>query len=195
MINTDSIIGLINQIVISNFRYSVPREGQVKSIKDESGKGRILVVIPSLGWDTKDKGAWCYSTDKNSLTTVKVDDWVIVQFLDGNKDYPIIVGKSTRIKDQTPESYEDETTQIIFEDPNDHTIIKYDGEELKIGLEDFKDSARVDDAVKVIIPAGTVIVAVSGGSGSPAVGTANATDIELDGVITEGSEKVKVGTK
>lgn len=61
-----------------------------------------------------------------------------------------------------------------------------------IGADAVKESARKGDAVQAIIPTGTVIVAVSGGSGAPAVGTLNASDIVLDGEITEGSATVKV---
>lgn len=56
-----------------------------------------------------------------------------------------------------------------------------------------KEVARKTDSIKAIIPAGTVIVSVSGGGGSPAVGTPNLTDIELTGEITNGSVRLKVG--
>lgn len=61
-----------------------------------------------------------------------------------------------------------------------------------IGADATKESARKGDAVQAIIPSGTVVVAVSGGSGAPAVGTMNPTDIILDGEITEGSDTVRV---
>lgn len=56
-----------------------------------------------------------------------------------------------------------------------------------------KKAARVDDDVEVEIPAGSVIVSVSGGSGAPAVGVANATPIKCTGKIKSGSEKVEIG--
>lgn len=61
-----------------------------------------------------------------------------------------------------------------------------------IGADATKESARKGDAIEAIIPAGTVIVSVSGGSGAPAVGTLNPADIVLDGEITEGSDMVRV---
>jgi len=54
-----------------------------------------------------------------------------------------------------------------------------------------RDAARKDDAVRVTIPAGTFIVSVSGGSGSPAVGVLNPNPIDVDGTIIEGTNKVK----
>jgi hypothetical protein len=58
---------------------------------------------------------------------------------------------------------------------------------------DEKNAARNGDKVQVSIPAGTVIIAVSGGSGSPAVGTPNPVDIIVEGTIVEGSGTVFVG--
>ena len=39
----------------------------------------------------------------------------------------------------------------------------------------------------------TVVVAVSGGSGAPAVGTMNVMPIKLQGKITSGSKTVEIG--
>ena len=50
--------------------------------------------------------------------------------------------------------------------------------------------ARKSDPVDAVIPAGTVIVSISGGSGSPAVGVLNPTAIVLTGEITDGSSIV-----
>lgn len=198
MNNTDSFTGLINTIIHARLKYLVPREGQVKDIKDEVNKGRILVTIPAFGWETNDKGVLCYSVDKNLLSTVKIDDWVIVQFVDGNPDFPICIGKSTRIKEQLPKNYDGEsTTHILFESPENKIHIKYDEKEnlMEIGNSDFKKSARKDDDVQVTIPANTFIISVSGGSGAPAVGVLNPAPIDVEGTITKGSDQVKVGDK
>lgn len=126
-INRDSVTGLLLSIVEPRLKYLIPREGQVKNVTDKVGKGRALVVIPSFGWDTPDKGVWCYSTDKNMMSALKYDDWVIVQFVDGNPDFPICIGKSTRIKDQTPNNYDGkDTTHILFESPDNKMHMKYD---------------------------------------------------------------------
>lgn len=52
------------------------------------------------------------------------------------------------------------------------------------------EAARNGDAVRVTIPAGTFIVSVSGGSGSPAVGVLNPAPIDVDGTIIEGTNEV-----
>lgn len=50
---------------------------------------------------------------------------------------------------------------------------------------------RVGDEVRVTIPAGTVVVGVTGGGGTPAVAVMNPADIVLVGSITAGSGTVK----
>lgn len=55
------------------------------------------------------------------------------------------------------------------------------------------EAARLGDEVRVTIPAGTFIVSVSGGSGSPAVGVLNPTPIDVDGTIITASGEVKIG--
>lgn len=49
-------------------------------------------------------------------------------------------------------------------------------------------TARDGDSVTVTIPAGTFIVSVAGGSGAPATGALNLNPIDVDGVITNGSD-------
>lgn len=56
-----------------------------------------------------------------------------------------------------------------------------------------KQAARKDDVVEVEIPAGAVIVAVSGGALAPAVGTPNPAPIKCVGKIVAGSGKVEIG--
>lgn len=122
----DEFSSIIYDLILKATRFFVPRLGQVSKIDDSEGRGRILVHIPSLGWTTDDTGAWCFPDDKKSLITPAVGDWVIVQWIDGNIDLPVYTGISTRMKDMLPANYEDENTQIIFEDKNRETCIKYD---------------------------------------------------------------------
>ena len=116
-------------------RFCVPRLGIVSKIDDSEGRGRILVHIPSLNWMTDDTGAWCFSIDKKSLITPAVDDWVIVQWIDGNMDLPVYTGISSRMKDMLPDSYTDENNQILFENRKRDFSVRYDetGEVLNMG--------------------------------------------------------------
>jgi hypothetical protein len=51
-------------------------------------------------------------------------------------------------------------------------------------------TARDGDSVTVTIPAETFVVEVSGGSGSPAVGVKNPLPIDVDGIITNGTDVI-----
>jgi len=55
------------------------------------------------------------------------------------------------------------------------------------------DAARKGDRVRVVIPASSFIVEVSGGSGAPAVGVLNPAEVEVEGEIVEGSSVVGIG--
>ena len=70
--------------------------------------------------------------------------------------------------------------------------LNIEGEKIKIN-KGSQEAARKKDSVKVIIPAGTFITTVSGGSGAPAVGTPNPNNMEFEGEITSGSDTVYIG--
>lgn len=94
--------------------------------------------------------------------------------------------------------------------PNDSALADADSDNLVVGLDGNNAQihitpsgsvllgadatlgvARDTDPVEAIIPIGTVIISVSGGSGNPAVGVLNPTPITLDGTITGASGTVK----
>lgn len=118
---------MLKKIIIDSTRFHVPRLGKIVNINDSQKKGRVLVQIPSLGWDTNDKAAWCYPKDKKSFITPKVNDFVIIEFLDGNIDYPLYSGMANQMKDMIPKSYDgNPTTQIIHESTDGQSYIKSD---------------------------------------------------------------------
>ena len=128
MANTfDQITDMIKKIVLEVTRYNVPRIGKVSKIIDSFKKGRILVTIPILGWDTDDIGAWCYPKDKKGIITPSVGDYVLVEFIDGNKELPVYSGIASQMKDMLPGNYDGEnSTQILFENRNKEEYFKYD---------------------------------------------------------------------
>lgn len=217
----DTLFGIMNSIIDKQIKFMIPREGQVKDLNDPDKLGRVLVQVSSLGWDTNDKAAWCHGVDKNLLSTVKVDDYVIIQFVDGNRDFPICIGKSNRIKDMIPKNYDGKpTTHILFESPGDKIMMKYDEEAdlLQMGKSDFRSSSRVDDTTTSSSSEDSAFWAffsaffgiITGapipepGNGSPsalqtalntAIAGAGGTPSSQDGKITSGSSQVKVGDK
>lgn len=136
MDNSRSLYGLIAEVIRSETRYLRHFIGQVKDTKDILNKGRVLVIIPILGWDTPARGSWCWPRDKHSMSIPKVDDWVEVYFLNGDRNVPVYLGKADEMLDQTPVAYEGNTDiHVLFESPNNVQKIVYDenGDTLKIG--------------------------------------------------------------
>ena len=134
----DTLVELILGAIRKDFVYFVPRLGRISNVNDEEEKGRVLILIPSLGWNTDDIGAWCYPKDKKSLITPKVNDWVIVEFINGDKNFPVYSGLSLKMKDMLPKNYDGlPTTQLLFEDNLKEFYVKYDEEGKILYLEDF----------------------------------------------------------
>ena len=129
-------------------RFFVPRLGLVSKIDDSENRGRILAHIPSLNWMTDNIGAWCFPIDKKSVITPAVGDWVIVQWIDGNMDYPVYTGISSRMKDMLPAAYTNDNNQILFENRARDFSIRYDetGEMFNIG--DASESFVKGDTAK-----------------------------------------------
>lgn len=133
----DELTGMIRKMVLDIVRYNVPRLGQVSKIDDETSSGRILVLIPVLGWDTDNLGAWCFPKDKKSLITPKVGDYVYVEFIDGDRNQPVYSGIANGMKDMLPKNYDGKpTTQIIFEDNSGKAYVKYDEKEKEFLISD-----------------------------------------------------------
>lgn len=132
---SDEFVTIIAKIIREATKFNVPRLGRISRIDDPESRARILVHIPSLGWDTDDIGAWCFSVDKKSLITPAVGDWVIVQWIDGNIDLPVYTGIDSKMKDMLPAAYTDEKNQVIFENRARDFSMRYDetGEVLNIG--------------------------------------------------------------
>lgn len=156
MTELDTLFGIIEKAVVPMFKYAVPRIGKVVDRDDDTG--RVLVQVPSLGWDTNDKGAWCFPTENKALKVPEINDYVLVEWVDQNPDIPIYRGIPGDIKDQIPENYDgDPKNNILFEGSADD-IIKFKEGILRIimsgniflGKEKDSDpdkgAARLDDS-------------------------------------------------
>lgn len=222
MTDLDSLMGMFDKIVLPFFKYAVPRLGKVVD-RVEDKEGRVLVLVPSLGWDTKDKGAWCFPSDKKSLVVPEIGTYVLVEWVDMNPDIPIYRGISGNMKDQIPEGYDgDPKTNILFQGSK-NDIIKYKegaleiiSKEILLGNDPSKGVARVDDTTTSSstedstfwtfwssffgIVTGPLIPEPGNGSPSAfqtalkgAIALAGGTPTKQDGKITSGSESIKAG--
>jgi phage baseplate assembly protein gpV len=130
-----------------------------------------------------------------------VGDLVVVGFVGGNLNAPVILGRLYNDEDTPPES---DVGQLVIEKLEtvaltlkSGTKIEIDGDgNVKIDAAGdvvinggSKGAARQDDAVEVTIPAGTFITTVSGS----AVGTPNPAPVKVQGTITAASGTVKIG--
>ena len=146
-----------------------------------------------------------------------VGDLVVVAFINGDLNAPVIIGRLYNDEDLPPLSKKDEvvveniesikikmkdgkTTLEIDKDGNIKIVAKGDisinDKQLKITAggevvinDGKKGAARKDDTVEVTIPSGSFIIAVAGS----ATGTPNPAPVKVQGKITSGSGKVKIG--
>jgi len=130
-----------------------------------------------------------------------VGDLVLVQFIGGDLNAPVITGRLYNDTDKPPVSDKNqfvmdrvESIKIIMNggttieiDKNGNVKIEAKGD---VVLNDgSQGAARKEDSVEVTIPPGSFIVAV-GGAGT---GTPNPNPVKVQGKITSGSGTVKIG--
>ena len=196
------LLDIIRKIVLQETLYLRVYRGQVKNFLDPMRKGRMLIVVPDLGIVGPEVGFWCYPSDKNSLTSLKFNDWTNVYFMNGDKDQPRYFGKANDMTDMLPKNYDKRSTShIIFESPDDKIHISFDelSNSMEIGNTGMLDAARKTDATLNTFDAvsnntawHTWFVALNGlAPGYPGV----AGSTTMDGAITGGSDQVKIGDK
>jgi hypothetical protein len=124
----DTILKLLRKIIREEMKYSVPRIGQILDNKDPKKKGRVLVAIPDFSWITRDKAAWCFPKDKKAIITPGIGEYVLVEWIGGDRNMPIYSGNAMEMKDMLPRNYnKNENTQIIFQSVKKlNDCIKYD---------------------------------------------------------------------
>jgi len=129
-----------------------------------------------------------------------VGDLVLVQFIGGDLNAPVITGRLYNDADKPPVSDQNqvvldrvESIKIIMDggttieiDKNGNVKIEAKGD---VVLNDgSKGAARKDDTVEVTIPPGSFITTVAGGTGTP-----NPNPVKVQGKITSSSGTVKIG--
>jgi phage baseplate assembly protein gpV len=130
-----------------------------------------------------------------------VDDLVLVQFIGGDINAPVVTGRLYNDADKPPVS---DKNQFVMDRVESIKIIMDGGTTLEIDkdgnvkieakgdvvLNDgSKGAARKDDTVEVTIPSGSFITVV-GGAGT---GTPNPNPVKVQGKITSASGTVKIG--
>jgi len=139
----------IKRLIRDELKYYTPRMGQVVSLTDPLAQGRVKVTIPILGWFTPDQGIWAYPGQPRGVINPAIDDWVIVQFIDGKPDKCVYYGQAYFMKNMLPANYSGKDNQVIFEGRENSTHISYNEttKKMEIGNSLFQPAARKEDPV------------------------------------------------
>lgn len=180
--------GAIEQIVREETRYLRHYFGTVLRNNDELGRGRVLTTVPELGWNTEATGAWCFPRQTHALSVPAVGELVEIYFMSGDVNRPVYLGLPADFVDNLPPSYVSPATHIVFEDPEEKTLIRFDGDNLDLGKRGHLNAARETDTVEVTIPPGTFLIAAM-------AGVANPQPVTVQGQITSGSDQVRIGNE
>ena len=131
----------------------------------------------------------------------KVGELVILAFIGGDINAPVILGRLYNDEDRPPKN---DKEQMILTQLESLTLTLKSGTKIDIDKDGNvkieakgdvvindgdKGAARKDDTVEVTIPAGSFITTVAG----QATGTPNPTPVKVQGKITSGSGTVKIG--
>ena len=139
---------LISRIIKREVRWLLHYNAQVVNNVDILRKGRVKVIIPELGFDTADKGMWCFPRQGNSLSVPLKDEWVEVYFNRGNPNNPRYLHYSTESMD-APSKYDgDPNTRVLFESPKTGESITYKDGDGSLALLDGTEHFILGDTAK-----------------------------------------------
>ena len=143
------------QVISRTTRYMRTYLAKVIDNKDNDGRGRVLIIIPELGIITESEGVWADVEQPVSHNVIPaIDDWVSVYFMSGDASKPTVRGIVNSIKDNVPETdeqnrllYKDEVLKVNLDIENKELTIETDG---KINISITGDTEiSVDGEVKL----------------------------------------------
>jgi len=170
----------IIEMVVETLIYYRNYIGQVVDNKDNDGLGKILVIIPELGFDTFDRALTCSPSSTNNISIPAIDSWVRVGFINGDRTRPIYFGNAGEIQTpgNIPKSFDgDPDTHILFESPKneldnikfskDKELVILEGEDFAVKFNELK--AAFDQLVSDFNTHIHATTAVVGGGGATGV--------------------------
>ena len=117
---------IIEALIWEKTKYLRSYLGKVTNVQDPLGRGRVLVQVPDLGWNTDAVGAWCWARNLHGLKVPEVGEWVEVHFVAGDPDQPVYLGQAAEIQNQKPAAYDGPTTKVLYQDPKTGFYVKHD---------------------------------------------------------------------
>jgi len=139
---TNSLYGMIVEIVRQETLYLRHYIGQVLSNTDELNIGMCQVSIPELGWTTADLAPWCYARQAHKMSVPIVGEWVEVYFLNGDRNRPVYIEMCTEMKNES-----DNKNCIPFDysgDVKKHIIFQSTESKKGIMLDDTQKLMSID---------------------------------------------------
>lgn len=120
MDNDYSLESLIGEIVKEETLFDKTYQGKVILNIDPTRpkSGKVLCLVPELGWDTPLTAAWCYPRQLHAISVPKVGSLVEISFLRGDREWPVYRCKAQESGDEIPSLYDGlPTTHVVFESP------------------------------------------------------------------------------
>jgi hypothetical protein len=143
---------LLQKIINLETKYLRIYKGKIVDVNDSENMGRVLVQVPSLGWNDNEKAIWCFPSDKNLIITPKVDDWVRIGFSEGFIDRAFYFGCANEFQNVLPSEFDGNAkTQILFQDNNDEVFIKYDEQQKILQINDSHGNIITMDSNGIVI--------------------------------------------
>jgi hypothetical protein len=106
----------IQKIIMRETRYMKVYTGKVVDVADPEKAGRVKCYILELDWTNGDSAPFIYPIDKHSIIMPKINDYVYVFFLSGNRNKPRYFGTAHEYIDMTPSEYDGtETTNVLLQ--------------------------------------------------------------------------------
>ena len=132
-------LGILRELIHLETKYLKHYIGKVVDVNDPDTKGKVKVVINELGWMTPAEGAWCWPRQLHSMQVPKVDEYVEVYFIAGDRRRPCYFGQVSEIQGNIPDQYSAKTDRILFQDPDSGDYIKYDAQARKFKIQGTLD--------------------------------------------------------
>ena len=99
--------------------------GQVFSTDDPEHIGRVLVLIPDIGWFDADSASW--ALPRGDFSVPEKDDYVEIYFMNGNPAMPVYMGIAPEMNNMLQKSYTgNPDTKIIFDNKKTKSSILFD---------------------------------------------------------------------
>ncbi len=145
MIDDDrGLKGSIRRMIHQETTFLRHYPGEVSSLDDPLGRGRVLVKIYEIGWSTDENAAWCWPRDRHSMDVPKRGEWVEVYFLGGDPRRPVYMGQAAELPGSAPAAYGSPTDRVLFQDPDSGDYVKYDAQAQVLNAKMGSNTLKVD---------------------------------------------------